>query len=221
MWARSPLLAGLGGHDHHAVGTTATVDGCGRGVFQNFCAGYVAGRQEGDVVGDHSVHHIYRRCPVHGSDTADAHLGTRAGTARKRIDRHAGCLTLKGVGQRCGRRFLKIFGGDRAYRTGHVALFHSTVTYHDHFVKSLRAGKLHVITLCGVEFLPLLVESHIAVFHGLAGLQTDAVITVQIRHNSVGRILYHANRSSYKSLAVVGRCHRSCHGHLCRCRQTS
>ena len=113
----------LGGDEHDTVGGAATVDGCGRGVFQHLdaldvlgvdtcqtalgglhgvatCATTAVGVADvlGSVVHDNTIDHIQRfLVTVEGRGTADAHVDESTQLRVAAVDIHTGGVTLQQV----------------------------------------------------------------------------------------------------------------------------
>ena len=89
-------LAVLGGDEHHAVGTTRTVDGRRGGVLEDFNRLDVVGVDGVDVVGSHTIDHIERvGVGMDGSGATDADLRVLARLAGGRTDLDTCHLSLK------------------------------------------------------------------------------------------------------------------------------
>ena len=115
-------LAGASGDDDDTVGAPRAIDGSGGGILEDLGGSDVARGEEGYVIGDDAVDHVYR---IGGIDRADASYtdfggGTRA--ACQRIDGDTGGLALQGVGQRGRGGLLQLVGLHGGHRACQVTL---------------------------------------------------------------------------------------------------
>ena len=143
---RSLVLAALlGGDDDDTVRTAATVDGRGRGVFQDgerLDVVRIDQRQRvvhtfrGIVVHRHTVDDNQRAVGgVQRSAAANTDFGTSARFARRCVDIHAGNLTLDHVLGRGYHTVILLIGLHGNDRTGEVVLLGHTVTNDHHVVQ--------------------------------------------------------------------------------------
>ena len=202
-------FAFLGGDEHHAVGTTATVDGRGRGILKDFGTGNVGGTEEVDVVANHAIDHIYWVGVVHGADATDAHLrpGTRLSAVG--VHRHTGGTSLQGLIEVGGRRFLELVGTNRGHRPGEVALAHGAVAHHHQLVEQLRVlGHAHVDGSGAAKCAPLGGHAHKGEHQRALAIGRDFILAIVVGGCGLSRAL-HGDGDSWQRRAVAVVNHRA------------
>ena len=212
-------LSLLGGDEHHTVGSTATIDGCGRCILQDVDALNVArvqglngrSRHQG-----HSVDHIeWRIGGTDGALTAYADAAQLAGTLVGG-DVNTGGLALQcfeGVVHGAGVQLLL---ANVHHRACHVAALLRAIAHHHHLVEQL------AVFLHGHVQLALAVNSHGArsiahirdVQAGTCWDIADGVVAIQISHHTIAGALHHHAGANHGF--AIGIHYLTCHPALCR-----
>ena len=212
----------LGGDEHHAVGTTRTVEGGRGGVLEDRDRSDIVGVElrEGVLIGrvgllGHTVDDDKGggRGAVGGAYTTDAHshIITRLAVDRRHADTWGGTLerTAHGGGVLHG----DVLGLDGGHRTGKVFLLLGTVCHNDNFVEDglvFFQSDVDNITL-GSESLLLIADG--AHSDARARLDLEAVVTVGIGDGGVGGIANLGYSGADDGLAV-GILHQTGYGFL-------
>ena len=190
-----PAFGGAGLDQDHAVGAAGTVDGRGRGIFQDLDRFDVRGvdlRQVAGVADGESIDYDQRGVrTVERTVAADTHYGARPGILRSVHDLQSGGTALQQSLDRRGRDVLDgihLHGNDRS---GQVALFHAAITYDYHFVQhSIVRNKFEVQVLLSFQFDFLILVTNIADYQCCIIVCFDREFSVKVCDYTLLSILY-------------------------------
>ena len=116
-------------NQNHTIGTTTTVNGCRRRVFQNLHRLDILGRKERNVRSNHSIHNIKRIVTSQRrTDTANTYRSGLSRLTGRGSNRYTGSTSLQGLVQTRHRRLHQFIRTHGSHRTRQVRFLHRTVT---------------------------------------------------------------------------------------------
>ena len=136
----------LGGNQDHTAGSTATIDSCRTGIFQNLDGLHVAHIESESRLLRNTIYHVQRTHAAQVTCAADKDLRSFTRSTASFRHAHTGCQTLQGLSDRLGRERLYILGAHRRDSTRHVGAFLRTIAHHNDIFQDLTILlKCHVI----------------------------------------------------------------------------
>ena len=196
--------SGLGGNQDDTVGTTGTVDGGSRSVFQYVDGSDVFGRYGGEVAFDTVYQDKRVGVTRHGIDTTQ-HDGRRFGRVTRRVsDAQTGNLTFYQFGCVGNLTSRKVFCLDGGYGTGHIAFALRTVTDDDYFVHHLGVF-FQLDDLAGFYFACLYLNglvADVADDQRSVGCHFQRELTVEVGNRAVGIVAFLYNVGSDDAFTV-------------------
>ncbi len=221
------VLSPLGGDHHHTIGSTRTVDGRGRSVFQHLNGGDVRRVDTGQHTrttrsvaarGD-TVDNIQRLVAIQGVDTANLHGDATTRRTGVLHHLHTGYASLHGLLKRSVDTLLDGIFIDRSHRTGEVGTLHHTIAHDDNVVKRLRIfAHGHIQTAACGHFGCERGITDIRKFQCLSGFGVHGIVTVKVGNGSRSPPFnFHCHSDDWLSATAIR--DRTGHFDLCKSRQ--
>ena len=205
-------------HQHHAVGSSATIDSCRCCILQNLHRLYIRRVQVVDTtIHRHAVNDIQRIRAVHRSYTTNAHFRVRVRLSRRLRDLHARHLSLQCILNTRWLGQVQVVAAHFRDGSRHHAFLLYAVAHHHHVLQHFRILAQRYLHVAG-SFQLLSQIAYIANDDSGSLVHVQRKLTIKVRDCSVLRVTLLNNRGAYHGISqIVNHRTRYSLGPRCRC----